>query len=165
MEVSLAQPTPAETLDARYEQHFLDLVRLARALGAGADSDDIAQEVLMYARAHVGEVRDPARLSGWLRTIAARRTARSRKSQSRFSKLPEDTLYAPSDPDRLIDITAALGKLPIRERQVLALTHGLGYTQEATAEILGIARGTVAATASHARSKLASALAEYRRGR
>src|SRR5450830_1575440 len=32
-----------EELDAAYQRHFADLVRLCRALGAGHDSEDLAQ--------------------------------------------------------------------------------------------------------------------------
>jgi RNA polymerase sigma factor (sigma-70 family) len=153
-----------EELDAAYQRHFADLVRLCRALGAGHDSEDLAQEVMMFARAHVQDVRDPAKLEGWLRAIAVRKTYRLKARRS-SSQLGSEEMVAPVDTDLPIDLAAAIARLPARERTVLTLVHGLGYSQADAAEALGIRRGTVAATLSHARAKLATWLIEYERGR
>lgn len=149
-----------ELLDSRYAFYFADLVRLCGALGAADDADDISQEVLVYARTHLNEVRDPARLQGWLRTIAARRLYRL-KGDRRVDQLNEEVVFAPSDPDLRMDLAAAISRLPNRERHVVTLVYGLGYSQEDAAEVLGIRRGTVGATLFHARTKLAAWLIDY----
>jgi RNA polymerase sigma factor (sigma-70 family) len=159
VEGTLASDQRREDLDAAYQRHFADLARLCRALGAGHDSEDLAQEVMMFARAHVQDVRDPAKLEGWLRAIAVL------KSRRPFAQLSSEEMVAPVDTDLPIDLAAGIARLPSRERAVLTLVHGLGYSQADAAEALGIRRGTVAATLSHARAKLATWLIEYGRGR
>ena len=160
----MASDRRREDLDAAYQRHFADLARLCRALGAGHDSEDLAQEVMMFARAHVQDVRDPAKLEGWLRAIAVRKTYRL-KSRRPFAQLSGEEMVAPVDTDLPIDLAVTIARLPSRERAVLTLVHGLGYSQPDAAEALGIRRGTVAATLSHARAKLATWLIEYERGR
>jgi RNA polymerase sigma factor (sigma-70 family) len=164
VEGTLASDRRQEDLDAAYQRHFADLARLCRALGAGHDSEDLAQEVMMFARAHVQDVRDPAKLEGWLRAIAVRKTYRL-KSRRPFAQLSSGEMVAPVDTDLPIDLAAGIARLPARERAVLTLVHGLGYSQADAAEALGIRRGTVAATLSHARAKLATWLIEYEWGR
>jgi RNA polymerase sigma-70 factor (ECF subfamily) len=164
VEGTLASDRRQEDLDAAYERHFADLARLCRALGAGRDSEDLAQEVLMFARAHVQDVRDPAKLEGWLRAIAVRKTYRL-KSRRTSVQLGAEEMVAPVETDLPIDVAVAIARLPARERAVLTLVHGLGYSQADAAEALGIRRGTVAAALSHARAKLATWLIDYERGK
>lgn len=55
-----------------------------------------------------------------------------------------------------------MARLPRRERQAVVLVFGMGYTQEEVGELMGISRGTVAASIWRARQKLARALRDYR---
>jgi hypothetical protein len=64
--------TELEGFDSRYGAVFADLVTLARALGAGADAEDVAQEALLEARGHLKDLRDPDKLRAWVRRIAIR---------------------------------------------------------------------------------------------
>ena len=152
-----------DSIDAQYERHFADLVRLSRALGAGADAEDLAQEVLLYARSHLWQLRDPDRLTGWLRSIATRQTFRL-MGKRRRDPLEWD-VYAPADPDLRLDLADALRRLPARERAAVTLVYMLGYNENDTADALGIRRGTVAASLAHARTKMATWLIEYERRR
>ncbi|HEY2916785.1 MAG TPA: RNA polymerase sigma factor [Candidatus Limnocylindrales bacterium] len=161
MELLLTSPGGQRALlDEQYGHQFRDLVRLCRALGAGPDAEDIAQETLLYARDHIGALRDAARLGAWLRRIAARKTAR-RVSRGRRHEELRDVVFAPIEPGLGIDLAAAIERLPERQRVVLALVYGLGYSQQQTADCLGIKRGTVAATLYAARGQLARALVDY----
>ncbi len=164
VEIALVRPSAVELLEGDYLGYFADLVRLCRALGAGPDAEDIAQEVLLFAKTHAAEVRDPERLRGWLRTIAARRTMRV-KARNRAAFLLQESAYAPADPDLHLDLASAIARLPRRERYAVTLVYGLGYSQDAAAKVLGVRRGTVAAALFHARAKLASWLIEYQRDR
>jgi RNA polymerase sigma factor, sigma-70 family len=150
---------PDPTLDSSYVRHFADLVRLCEALGAGADSEDVAQETLVFARAHIQDMRDPTKLRGWLRTIAVRKIYRLKAD--RTASLGVETVSAPLDSDLGLDLANAIARLPQRERGALTLVYGLGYSQEEAAQAMGIRRGTVAAELAHARSKLAHWLADY----
>lgn len=163
VEIALVRPSAVELLDGDYLGYFADLVRLCRALGAGPDAEDIAQEVLLFAKAHAHQVRDPERLRGWLRTIAARRTMRA-KARDRTTVLQESA-FSPADPDLHIDLATAIVRLPRGERNAVTLVYGLGYSQDEAAAVLGLRRGTIAAALFHARAKLASWLLDYRRDR
>lgn len=163
MEARLTTPTRSALVDSSYAAHFDDLVRLCRALGGGPDSEDIAQETLMYARAHATALRDETKVTAWLRAIAVRKTSHSRSR--RVQSLTLEQVSAPVQTDLGMDLASAIARLPIRERTVLTLVHGLGYSQREVAEALSIRRGTVAATLFHARQKLADWLIDYQRSR
>ena len=59
-----------------------------------------------------------------------------------------------SDRDEEIDLLIELGRLTERQRIVVVARYVLGLTQAEIAELLGIAPGTVAATAHQATSLL-----------
>lgn len=148
--------------DASYEALFADLTRVCLALGAGPSAEDFAQDALVYGRKHVDELRDPTRLRAWLRTIAVRSVLRHR-SRSKPGDASELVALLPIDPDLGLDASAAVGRLPARERAAVILAYGLGYGQDEVADMLGISRGTVAASLWKARQRLARDLADYRR--
>lgn len=149
--------------DADYEVLFADLSRLCRALGAGANSEDAAQEALVYGRAHLKELRDPRRLRAWLRTIAVRGVTRGRSRASTIANA--DFLFLPVDADLGLDASAAVARLPERERQAVVLVYGLGYSQDEAADMLDITRGGLAASLWKARRRLARDLSDYREAR
>lgn len=150
----------AQAFDEDYPVLFAELSRLCRALGAGAGAEDAAQEALVYGRAHLGDLRDPTRLRPWLRTIAVRQVSRSRAVRGSIDAA--DAVFLPVDSDLGLDASRAVARLPLRERQAVALVYGLGYRQEDAAEILGLTRGGLAASLWKARRRLARDLADYR---
>lgn len=161
MEVVVDVDGPADAFDAEYGALFAELTRLCRALGAAAASEDIAQDVLIEGRGHLDQLRDPLSLRPWLRRIAIRRVGRQRPTDRRTTE--REPAFLPVDPDLGMDASAAVGRLPERERSAVILVHGLGYRQDEAAEMLGISRGTIAASLWKARRKLARDLAPYRR--
>jgi RNA polymerase sigma-70 factor (ECF subfamily) len=56
----------------------------------------------------------------------------------------------PSATDTSRDVLGALRKLPLRQRQIIVARYIVGLSQDETAELFGIARGTVSATTTHA---------------
>jgi RNA polymerase sigma factor (sigma-70 family) len=158
VEAISATPDVLDDFDAAYARLFEELCLLSRALGAWDEAEDVAQEALLYGRAHIRELRDQRSLRPWLRRIAARGAA-----QTRRRRLPSldgtEPSYVPVDPEARLDCSAAVARLPERERLAIALVYGLGYGQEEAAQVLGVARGTVAASLWKARKKLARELA------
>jgi RNA polymerase sigma-70 factor (ECF subfamily) len=153
--------SPADALadfDAAYARLFEELCVLARALGAPDEAEDVAQEALLYGRAHLGDLRHERNLRPWLRRIAARGAAQARRRRLPSLDRTEPS-YVPVDPEAKLDCSAAVARLPERERFAIALVYGLGYPQEQAAQVLGVARGTVAASLWKARKKLARELA------
>ncbi len=151
-----------DRVDADYNQLFADLTTLCRALGAGASAEDIAQESILHAREHQDQLRDPDKLRPWLRRIAARRTFEHLRRQ-RDHQSPDDPVVAflPTDPSLSVDVSAAITRLPERERVVVVLVYALGYEQEEAAAVMNVTRGTVATLLHRARRHLAEHLAAY----
>ena len=153
-----------DRFDDEYTEHFRDLTALCRALGAGHGAEDIAQESLLHARERRGQLRDETKLEPWLRRIAARRTFEFLRRQKHVE--PEDVAQAflPVDPSISIDVSAAITRLPERERVAVVLVYGLGYEQEEAAVVMDVTRGTVATLLHRARRHLAERLADHARG-
>jgi RNA polymerase sigma factor (sigma-70 family) len=138
---------------SRYERFF----RLARAvLGSREAAADAVQEAFVRALRGRSLLRDQDALEPWVwRTVLnvclTERAARS-------SATDVDVLIAPAEAngnaEERRELRAAVAALPDRQRSVLFLRHyaDLGYEQ--IAEVLGIARGTVAATLSQAYASL-----------
>ena len=151
--------TDIEGFDSQYPLIFGDLVSLARALGAGPDAEDVAQEALLEARAHLHQLREPEKLRAWVRRIAVRGACRARRRHladldcEQIERLPSIDF-----PD--FDVAAAIAGLPERERLAVTLVFGLGYRQDEAADLMGVAAGTVYSSIWRARRKLAHALAD-----
>lgn len=95
-----------------------------------------------------------ANIAGWLFRVAMRSAAHAR-SRSRTVSLPAaDRLGRPSSEiDALMDrlsVGQLLRLLTVRQRSIVVAYFYLDQTQEQIAELLGIRRGTVAATISQA---------------
>jgi len=151
-----------EGFDSQYGALFGDLSALARALGAGPDAEDVAQEALLEARSHLHQLRDPDKLRAWVRRIAVRGACRARRrhmadlAEEQIERLPVTEL-----PN--LDVATAIAGLPERERVAVTLVYGLGYRQDEAADLMGIAPGTVYSSIWRARRKLARALADDER--
>lgn len=153
-----------ERFDADYNRFFADLTALCRALGAGSSAEDIAQDAILHARERHDQLRDESKLEPWLRRIAARRTfeflRHQRRHEFRDADGPE-VAFLPSDPTIAVDVSAAITRLPERERVAVVLVYALGYEQEEAAAVMNVTRGTVATLLYRARRHLAERLAAY----
>lgn len=161
MEALALPDEPRTAIDASYEALFTELARFCRTLGAGADAEDIAQETLLAGRSKLDGLHDPGSLRPWLRTIAIRMFLRMRRRR-RPAPIADGALV-PLGPDLGLDAAAAVGRLPERERLAVVLVYGMGYRQDEAAAVLGVTRGTIAASLWKARRRLARDLADYRR--
>ncbi|HEX7497714.1 MAG TPA: RNA polymerase sigma factor [Candidatus Limnocylindrales bacterium] len=150
-----------DRLDQDYNKHFADLTALCRALGAGDSAEDIAQEALLHGREHREQLRDDAKLEAWLRRIAARRTFEHIRHQKRHQSHELVRAFIPVDPSISIDVSAAITRLPERERVAVVLVYGVGYEQQEAGEVMNVTRGTVATLLHRARKHLAELLVGY----
>jgi len=160
--IAAGETIDLEGFDSQYGALFGDLSALARALGAGPDAEDVAQEALVEARSHLHQLRDPDKLRAWVRRIAVRGACRARRrhvadlNADQVERLPVTEL-----PN--LDVAAAIAGLPERERVAVTLVYGLGYRQDEAAELMGVAAGTVYSSIWRARRKLARVLADDER--
>lgn len=152
----------AEGFDSRYPALFGDLVTLARALGAGSDAEDVAQDALLQARGRLHQLRDPEKLRAWVRTMAVRGACRARRRRrAGFEAEHLECLPVTELPN--VDVAAAIAGLPDRERVAVTLVFGLGYRQDEAAVLMGVAAGTVYSSIWRARRKLARLLTDDER--
>jgi RNA polymerase sigma-70 factor, ECF subfamily len=136
--------------EAAYLQAYRGLV----VLGASpADAADALQDAFERALKSPDRIRRPA---SWLFVVGLRRWKSQRwraRLFVRFDSLRSHPVAPPPGEDAVVLINE-LKRLPPREREVVVSRYVLGLTQRETAEALGMAVGTVAATTTHATRKL-----------
>jgi RNA polymerase sigma-70 factor (sigma-E family) len=146
-----------------YREHALGLVRFALLLtGDRATAEDVVQDAFLGLHRHWDEVRDPDRLLAYLRTAVVNGSrSRHRRRLTALRLRPEPLALVQSaeasalaGEDRRV-LLAAVGALPRRQREVLALKYFVDLGEQDIAAMLGISRGAVASTASRALAALA----------
>ncbi|MCS6786665.1 MAG: RNA polymerase sigma factor [Thiobacillaceae bacterium] len=127
-------------------------------------ADDLAQEALTRALAHGDQLKDAGRLSAWLFAILNncwRDHLRARRDCCDVDTLdelideaqpgPEGAYASRQAADR---VRAAIGSLPLAQRQVLTLVDLEGLSYAETAGVLGVPVGTVMSRLARARESL-----------
>jgi RNA polymerase sigma factor (sigma-70 family) len=144
--------------DAAAERAYPRVYRALIAMGASpADAGDALQDAferaLKHATTHEEVIERP---EAWLFVVAARRWRTQRWRSRLFVPLDllRTQLTVPAPGENAALLITELKRLPRREREVIASRYILGLSQLETAEALGIAVGTVAATTVHATRKL-----------
>ena len=127
---------------------------------AGDEGDDLSQETLLAAWRAIGQWRGEGRFAGWLRRIATRRFLdRQRRGgntvpRSWASLDGAEATAAPGSPHLALEIEAALGRLPPRERAAALLVFAEGHSHAEAAEALGVPLGTLKSIVARARATL-----------
>src|SRR5687768_17893914 len=144
--------------DDAYLTAYPEVYRGLVALGARPDE---AEDALHDAFVRGLEGAHVSRAAGWLFIVSLRRWRRRRFRERIFSPLRALMRTATtSSPEVHIDLFDALAKLPRRQREVMVARYVVGLSQVETADALGIARGTVAATTTQAAHALRARLEE-----
>jgi len=139
--------------------HRAQVFRCARALtGQDADAWDVAQETFLAAWRALPRFRRDCRFRTWLLRIAASRAANARRARRPAGPLPE---YAaaplapgPEAEERRRRLQDAVGTLPRRQREVVALRVFGGLGSAETGAALGIAPAAVRVHLHHALRRL-----------
>jgi RNA polymerase sigma-70 factor (ECF subfamily) len=143
-----------------------------RIVGRRDLADDVAQRTFVQAWEHAHTL-DPERDPGpWLHTVARRAAIgllRKERPDRTLSLADDGVSRLPAGDSDLevrtwetFEVRRALDKLPQDERNVVRLTHLLGYAQAEVAERLGIPLGTVKSRMGRAFKRLAAELAHVR---
>jgi RNA polymerase sigma-70 factor (ECF subfamily) len=155
MDCQVMNPTSwADAAESAYPRVYRALVAMGASPADAADAlQDAFERALKHARTHREVVERP---EAWLFVVASRRW-RTQRWRSRlfvsFDHLrTQPTVPAPGENAALL--INELRRLPERERAVIVARYIVGLSQRETAEALGIAVGTVAATTVHATRKL-----------
>ena len=124
----------------------------ARLLSGHPDADDAAQNALVEVLKSAHTYAERARLERWADRVAARTILRFAREQRRpwrlRSSIEVDDVATASNDEHLNDetpkrLTTYLARLSDQRREVLMLKHGLDYTTEEIAELVGAPVGTV----------------------
>jgi RNA polymerase sigma-70 factor (sigma-E family) len=142
------------------------LLRTAFLLTGDPESArDLLQSALERVTRRLGAIRDPQALEAYLRATMAT-TAANQRRRMWHRELPTATLVDEEgrDPtaaaDSRVAVVAALRALPPEQRAVIVLRFYEDLTEAQTAQVLGIALGTVKSRTSRALDALrASGLA------
>ncbi|HEX3223051.1 MAG TPA: SigE family RNA polymerase sigma factor [Nocardioides sp.] len=157
-----------EALELLYAAHWRRLVRLAVLLVHDQGSaEEIVQDCFIAVHARWGRLHDPDRALAYLRQSVVNRSrshlrhlAVVRRHAER--EAPADPVagadHAAHDAARRQTVLDALGGLPRRQREVLALRYYLDLSEAEIADTLGISRGAVKSHASRGSAALRAAL-------
>ncbi|HET9654770.1 MAG TPA: SigE family RNA polymerase sigma factor [Kineosporiaceae bacterium] len=144
-------------------QHARGLDRLAYLmLGDGHAAEDLAADVLLAAWQHWDRVMQADHPLAYVRQILVNKASghfrRRARELTALSHLRLLTSHHTNDPDgaAVVDVRAALLRLPPRRRACLVLRHCFDLTECEVAETLGISVGTV-------KSQTSKAVAQFRR--
>ncbi|MFF2845069.1 RNA polymerase sigma factor [Streptomyces sp. NPDC058001] len=154
--------------------HTALALRAARALGAGADAEDVVQQSFLKAYCTLGRFRDGAAFRPWLLSIVANETRNTVRSAARRRSvvdreaalreaeplIPEsvDPAHAAVARERRAALLAALDRLSEDHRLVVTYRYLLEMDEAETAEALSWPRGTVKSRLNRALRKLAGLL-------
>ena len=139
--------------------------------GSTADAEDAAQEAFVEAYAALPRFRAGAAFRPWLLTIVANEARNRRRAAGRRASLALRVAAEPAGPvpspeaaaeagEQRRLLVAAIGRLPERDRDVIACRYLLGRSEAEAADTLGVARGTVKSQLSRALRRLRATLAE-----
>jgi RNA polymerase sigma-70 factor (ECF subfamily) len=147
-----------DDFDGWVRPHLLAMTRLACRLVGDDAAPDVVQEALTRAWRR-RTTYDAARGEPlpWLLAITADRARRHRaRTRPLIPLLVRDGSEA--DPDRSVDVNAAVARLPRKQRLAVELHYFLDLDTATTARVLGCAVGTVKSQLSDARERLRSDL-------
>ena len=151
----------AEAFIAFYEQtHRRVHAAVAATLGDGQLAGEAVDEAFVRAAERWGQVSAMARPGGWVYRVAVNwATSWRRKWLVARPTLPIEQLDR-GQTDRMleVDLVEQLRRLPVQQRQVLMLRHGFGLSVRETAEVLGIAEGTVKSVTHRASQRIRASL-------
>jgi RNA polymerase sigma-70 factor (ECF subfamily) len=147
---------------AAIEQVYRSRYRSFLALAVGMLGDlergrDAVHEAFVRALRSRGDLRRIESLPAWLwQTVVNVCRDEYRHPVVRLDESYEPEAHDPAEP--LPDVRAVIAALPERQRLVLFLRHYADLDYESIAEILGIERGTVAATLHKTHAKVREAM-------
>lgn len=137
-------------------------VALAR-LGDFHEAEDAAQEVFIEAFQRLGNLRDPARLGAWLRSMTVHKSIDRLRRRRDVDDIREAAMAASDQPtppeaaekrelrDQVLD---AIGRLSRKQRETAALFYINGYSVAEVASIQEVPAGTVKRRLHDAREHL-----------
>jgi RNA polymerase sigma-70 factor (ECF subfamily) len=148
--------------------HIPDLRAFAISLCGNRDhGDDLVQDTLLSAWAHLSSFRQGTNMGAWLFTILRNRflnehrrrrirgNATARQCAEDIPTIPEQEGWAISS-----DLRHALGHLPVHQREALVLVGAAGMSLAEAAEVCKCEVGTIKSRVSRGRARLTELMAD-----
>ena len=144
-----------------FERHYAELARLAHLLTGETDAaDDLAADALVALWQRWDRFRTAHHPLAYARGVVAnlareriRSAVRERRRVALFwSRGPGEV--EPPDVAAVLDVRAALDRLPFRKRACVVLRHAFDLSEKDTAMALGISVGTVKSQTSKGMAEL-----------
>jgi RNA polymerase sigma-70 factor (sigma-E family) len=159
-----------EELALLFHDHYASLVRLALLLTSDPSlAEDLAQEAFVRTWRAWNRIRKEGSAPAYLRATVvnlARSSLRRRlvghrhEAAEAASPAASGRVARGGDPADRVAVTEALRRLPHGQRSVIVLRYHLDYSEQQTAEALGIAPGTVKSQTHKALARLGELLSD-----
>ena len=150
-----------EGYDVAFEALRPRLLALARSLLGPEAAEDAVQDTYVLGREALGQLRDPAAVEAWLKRICVTRCYRVHRRRRLLDRVL--ARLVPPAPARDARIRDLVEQLPHRQRVVVVLHYGHGYTLAEISELIDERYDNVRAIASRARRRLLEAWLEAER--
>jgi len=160
------RPREPRTLDAAERGAMLELIPALRAFavsltGSAEGADDLVQETLVRAMAHIDTFQPGTNMGAWLFTILrnlvfsqSRKKRRDVAYRLTCAQQSWKTHAEQHGKMELMQMRQALMKIPSEQREAIVLVGASGFSYEEAAEVIGCAVGTVKSRVSRARERL-----------
>lgn len=144
-----------------FERHYAELARLAHLLTGDSDAaDDLAADALVALWQRWDRLRQADHPVAYARGVVAnlargriRSAVRERRRIALFWSRSPEKVDGP-DTAAVLDVRAALDRLPFRKRACVVLRHAFDLSEKDTALALGISVGTVKSQTSKGMAEL-----------
>jgi RNA polymerase sigma-70 factor (ECF subfamily) len=141
-----------DEFDARFDRARSRVRAVARSILGEQHADDIVQDTYLAARSRLDQLRDVSALDRWLARIAENLCYQAlRRTSVQGRNLPRLTEEVPTSD---LGLREMIERLPLRERAILVLHYGHGYSLEEIAGILSLSYPNVRALISRTRRRL-----------
>ncbi|WP_233580812.1 SigE family RNA polymerase sigma factor [Streptomyces triticirhizae] len=162
--------SPSQDFHAFFERHHAELSRLAYLLlggdGGREGADDLAADALVAIWHRWDRLVDAERPLAYARGVVAnmarsqiRARMRERRRIALFWARQTEHAEGPDVP-AVVDVRAALARLPYRKRACVVLRHAFDLSERDTARTLNISVGTVKSQTSRGLAELQRLLSE-----
>lgn len=127
-------------------------------------AEDVVHDAYVRARSRLGQLRDPARFDAWIVRIAVNLCFNSHRASRRAILVFHSSSLDPIAPrPRDYGLTELIERLSPRDRTLIVLHYGYGYSVAEIAEVVGTTANNARSILFRARQRLGERLREANR--
>ncbi|HYN50795.1 MAG TPA: RNA polymerase sigma factor [Thermoleophilaceae bacterium] len=153
-----ASGTLYDDFDRRFAAIHPKLMNICRSLVGIDAAEDVVHDTYLRGRSRIHQLRDLARFDAWLTRIAINLCFTWHRSRRRVTGRPNADLSTNSVHQRDTALRELIEDLPPRDRTLIVLHYGYGYTLAEIGQMLGISAGNARVAVFRARARLGEQL-------